>query len=51
MSLGPQELLIVFIIILVLFGGARLPKLARNLGEAKREFGAFADEISADDTQ
>jgi sec-independent protein translocase protein TatA len=36
--LGPQELLIVLIIVLVLFGGAKLPKLARSLGQAQREF-------------
>jgi sec-independent protein translocase protein TatA len=29
---------IVLIIVLVIFGGAKLPKLARSLGEAKREF-------------
>jgi sec-independent protein translocase protein TatA len=38
MNLGPTELLIALAIILVLFGGAKLPKLARSLGEAKREF-------------
>lgn len=34
---GP-DLLIVFAIILLLFGGTKLPQLARSLGEAKREF-------------
>ncbi|HWJ97839.1 MAG TPA: twin-arginine translocase TatA/TatE family subunit [Acidimicrobiales bacterium] len=38
MSLGPPELLIILIIVLVLFGGAKLPKLAKSLGEAQREF-------------
>jgi sec-independent protein translocase protein TatA len=38
MNLGPTELIIALVIILVLFGGAKLPKLARSLGEAKREF-------------
>ena len=37
-NLGGPELLIVLIIILVLFGGAKLPKLARSLGEAQSEF-------------
>jgi sec-independent protein translocase protein TatA len=37
-SLGPTELIIVLIIVLVIFGGAKLPKLARSLGEAKNEF-------------
>ena len=38
MNLGPTELIIVLVIVLVLFGGAKLPKLAKSLGEAQREF-------------
>ena len=37
MDLGPPELLIILVIVLVLFGGAKLPKLARSLGDASRE--------------
>jgi sec-independent protein translocase protein TatA len=37
-GLGAGELAIVLLIILVLFGGAKLPKLARSLGEAQKEF-------------
>jgi sec-independent protein translocase protein TatA len=37
-NLGAPELLIVLIVILVLFGGAKLPKLARSLGQAQNEF-------------
>ena len=40
MNLGAPELMIVLVVILVLFGGAKLPKLARSLGEAKRELDA-----------
>ena len=47
MSLGPQELIIVLIIVLVLFGGAKLPKLAKSLGEAQREFKRGQDEEPA----
>ena len=36
--LGTPELIIVLIIILLIFGGAKLPKLAKSLGEAQREF-------------
>jgi sec-independent protein translocase protein TatA len=36
-SLGGPELLILLLIVLLLFGASRLPKLARSLGEAKRE--------------
>ena len=38
MNLGPTELLIVLAILLLLFGGAKLPKLARSLGQAQQEF-------------
>jgi sec-independent protein translocase protein TatA len=37
-NLGAPELLIVLIVILVLFGGSKLPKLARSLGQAQNEF-------------
>ena len=38
MDVGPAELLIVLIIALLMFGGAKLPKLARSLGQTQREF-------------
>jgi sec-independent protein translocase protein TatA len=34
---GPQ-LLIILVVALVLFGGKKLPELARGLGQAKKEF-------------
>lgn len=37
-GLSATELMIVLVIILVLFGGAKLPKLARSLGQAQKEF-------------
>ena len=37
-DLGPLELLITLAVILLLFGGAKLPQLARSLGQAKKEF-------------
>jgi sec-independent protein translocase protein TatA len=37
MDLGAPELLIILVVVLVIFGGAKLPKLARSLGEAQRE--------------
>ncbi|MBX3313201.1 MAG: twin-arginine translocase TatA/TatE family subunit [Actinobacteria bacterium] len=51
MNLGPTELIIVLVIILVLFGGAKLPKLAKSLGEAKREFEKGSTEGAASDQQ
>ena len=35
---GPTELIIILAIVMLVFGGAKLPKLARSLGEAKTEF-------------
>lgn len=37
MPQGPELLIILFVIVL-LFGGAKLPKLARSLGRAQTEF-------------
>ena len=37
-GLGTPELLIILAVVVLLFGGAKLPKLARSLGTAKREF-------------
>ncbi|HDL17896.1 MAG TPA: twin-arginine translocase TatA/TatE family subunit [Bacteroidetes bacterium] len=44
-SLGPLELMIIFIIILVVFGADKLPELARGLGKGMREFKKAADEV------
>lgn len=36
-GLGFQELLVILAIVLVLFGGAKLPQLSRSIGETIRE--------------
>ena len=41
--IGP-DILIVLAVVLVLFGGSQLPKLARGLGSAQREFKKGLDE-------
>jgi sec-independent protein translocase protein TatA len=38
MGIGPPELIIILAIVLLLFGSAKLPKLARSLGQAQKEF-------------
>jgi len=38
MTWGPLEILLVFLIILILFGPQKLPELSRALGKAIREF-------------
>ena len=35
---GPETLLLVAIVAIVIFGGAKIPELARSLGKAKGEF-------------
>ncbi|MCB1015606.1 MAG: twin-arginine translocase TatA/TatE family subunit [Acidimicrobiales bacterium] len=45
-NLGAPELLIILLIILLVFGGSKLPKLARSLGQAQKEFKAGADEAN-----
>ncbi len=36
-GLGAPELIVILVIIIVLFGSTKIPKLARSLGEARRE--------------
>jgi sec-independent protein translocase protein TatA len=47
--IGP-DLLIVFGILALLFGGSQIPKLARSIGKAKSEFQhGLADKSSTED--
>jgi len=39
-GLGAPELIIILLVVLVLFGGTKLPALARSLGRAQNEFKA-----------
>jgi sec-independent protein translocase protein TatA len=47
MPSGP-EWIIVLLVILLLFGGAKLPKLARSIGQAQREFRKGQTEAEAE---
>jgi sec-independent protein translocase protein TatA len=51
MNLGPTELLIILAIVLLIFGGTKLPKLARSLGEAKKEFESSSNEPAPSDAK
>lgn len=46
MDIGAPELIIFLVILLVLFGGTRIPEMARSLGRAQRE---FRDGLHGDD--
>ena len=37
-GLGGMEMLLIFVIVLMLFGGDKLPEFARGLGKTMREF-------------
>ncbi|MDI1336065.1 MAG: twin-arginine translocase TatA/TatE family subunit [Lacunisphaera sp.] len=43
-GLGGPELMIILVIILLLFGGAKLPALAKGLGQSVKEFKKAAKE-------
>ena len=41
MGLGPWEIIIIFVVVLLLFGGKKLPEFARGLGEGIKEFKSY----------
>jgi TatA/E family protein of Tat protein translocase len=44
-SIGMPELIVIFLVILLLFGSKRLPELARGLGKGIREFKKATSEL------
>lgn len=44
-SIGPAELILIFIIALLVFGPKKLPEIGRSVGRALREFKRTSDEI------
>ncbi len=46
---GPMQLLVVLFIILLLFGGAKVPSLMRNLGRGANEFKRGLSDSDDDD--
>ncbi|HEV2761970.1 MAG TPA: twin-arginine translocase TatA/TatE family subunit [Pyrinomonadaceae bacterium] len=47
-GLGMQELIIILVILLLLFGSTRLPQLARGMGKSIREFKKGVSDGEAD---
>jgi sec-independent protein translocase protein TatA len=45
---GPDLLIVAIILVVLLFGGAAIPKLAKNLGSAKNQFEKGLQEGKAD---
>ncbi len=48
-GLGTTELIIVLVVVMLVFGSSRLPKLARSLGQAQKEFKEGINEGAQDD--
>ena len=44
LNLGGPDLLVILVIVLFIFGGKKLPELARGLGQAMREFTKAKDQ-------
>lgn len=38
MSIGIPEIILILVVVLLVFGGKRIPELARSLGRAKYEY-------------
>ncbi|HAK60895.1 MAG TPA: twin-arginine translocase TatA/TatE family subunit [Nitrospiraceae bacterium] len=47
---GTQELMIVMVIVLVLFGGSRLPAMGKGMGQALRNFKKGISVVEETDT-
>lgn len=47
--IGPWEILILLLVVLLIFGPKRLPELGRSLGRGMREFKNSVKEIGGDD--
>jgi sec-independent protein translocase protein TatA len=48
-GLGAPELIVILIILLVLFGGSKLPSLAKGLGQSVKEFKKASKEMEAEE--
>lgn len=45
-TLGPLELILIFLVVLLIFGAKRIPEIARGVGKGIREFKDATNEIS-----
>jgi sec-independent protein translocase protein TatA len=48
---GPLELVIILVVVLLIFGGKRLPELARGLGKSVTNFKAGLNEEQSEETE
>jgi sec-independent protein translocase protein TatA len=50
-TLGAQEMILIFLVILLLFGAKKLPDLARGIGKSMGEFKKARDEFEHEITR
>jgi sec-independent protein translocase protein TatA len=50
-GLGIQELIVIFLIIMVLFGAKKLPEMGKGLGRGIREFKRASEQIGEDENE
>lgn len=48
-SIGPQELLLILLILLIIFGAKKLPQLGEAIGKAIKNFKKEISEVKKDD--
>jgi sec-independent protein translocase protein TatA len=49
MNIGPMEWVLIFLVVLLLFGAKRLPDIGRSLGKGIREFKRALQGLDEDD--
>ena len=46
MSIGPWQIIIIVFVIILLFGGKKIPELARGLAQGIKEFKKASNEVT-----
>jgi len=47
---GPMELLLIFLVVVLLFGAKRIPEIAKGLGQGIKEFKKSLSELTKHDS-
>ncbi len=50
-AIGPMEITLIVLVLLLLFGGKKIPELMRGLGKGMKEFKDGKDGIDPNDTK
>ena len=48
-GIGPMELIIIFLIVILLFGGKKIPEIAKGLGKGIKDFKTSLSGADAED--